>query len=139
MDNFNSEFDLTEKVSVDAIAETLIRAADRIYKYHISIAFGQEPPEGFEAGNKDYQQKILDLVSPMVKEYQQTKQITATTAGSVIALLSKGKVTPSEALALLSIIKKKVDVEEDELALKLKKDLIKQLDREEINENKCKK
>lgn len=139
MEDFNSEFDLTEKVSVEDIAETLIRAAARIYRYHISIAFGQEPPDGFEAGNKDYQQKIIDQVSPMIKEYQQTKQITANTAGSVITLLSKGKVTPSEALALLSIIKKKVDVEEDELALKLKKDLIKQLDREESDENKLKK
>ena len=130
MEDFKSEFDLTEKVSVEDIAETLIRAAARIYRYHISIAFGQEPPPGFETGNKDYQQKIIDQVSPMIKEYQQTKQITANTSGSVITLLSKGKITPSEALSLLSIIKKKVDVEEDELALKLKKDLIKQLDKE---------
>jgi len=136
MEEFNAEFDLTEKVSIEDIAETLIRAASRIFQYHISIAFGQEPPEGFESGNKDYQQKILDQVSPMIKEYQQTKQLTATSANSVITLLSRGKVTPTEALALLGVIKKRVDVEEDELALRLKKDLIKQIDRENKNADK---
>jgi len=131
MAKFNDELDDERKVAVGDIAEKLIRAADRIHDYHISIALGLDPPEGFEQGNKDYQQKILDLVSPMIKDYQQVKSITANTASSVIALLGKGKITPSEAITLLKVIQTKVETDEAEMALKLKKDLIRQLGKED--------
>jgi len=131
MEKFNEEFDLTEKVTIGDIAETLIRAAARIHKYHISIAFGQDPPEGFEKGNKDYQQKILSTVEPLLKNYQEIKAITANSAGAVVRLLGAGKITATEAISLLNVIKTKVEVEEDELALRYKKQLIKEVDAEE--------
>lgn len=128
--DFNEKFDDNEMVTIEELAEQLIRAAKRIQEYHISIAFGMDPPDGFERGNIDFQDKILDQVRPMIREYQQTKQITANTASSVIRLLSKGKITPGESVSLLKMLREKMAVEEGEIELNLKKKLIKEVDSE---------
>jgi deoxyribodipyrimidine photolyase len=118
-------------VTIASMAEKLIKAADRIIDMQIAIALGGDMPEGFEKGNKDYQQKILDYITPMIKEYQQTKNITAKSANQVVGMLKKGEVTPTEALNLLRVVKEKIKLEEDELAFRIKKQLIKAVDTEE--------
>lgn len=133
MEKFDSPLG-KKQVAIGQIAEELIRAADRIYRYRISVALGQDPPEGFERGNKDFQQSILDTVEPFLKDYQQTKNINANTSGEVISLLKKGRVTPNEAFALLKLIKEKITVEEAELSHDLKKSLLEQLEEEDDSE-----
>jgi deoxyribodipyrimidine photolyase len=127
-----------DSVAIESIAEKLIKAADRIYDYHMGIAFGYEPPENFEKGNKEYQQKILDLVTPMITEYQQTKNISAKSANQVVALLAKGKISPKDAITLLGVVKAKLSVEELELELQYKKDLIKAVEKEENKDDEDK-
>jgi hypothetical protein len=128
MEKFNSE--LTRKATIKDIAENLIKAADRIYRYYIGIALGQEPPEGFEQGNKDYQTQILAQVGPMLKDYQQTQKINADSSGAVIDLLKNGKVTPRDAIDLLKVISTKLSVEEDEMQHKIKRELMEEIEKE---------
>ena len=117
-----------KRSSLDEIAEDLIDAAHVIHKYHIGIALGQDPPEGFEKGNKEYQHMILETVEPLLKKYEETKNINATSSNEVINLLKTGKVKPQEALQLLSLISMRTKVEEEELKLQLKKEIMESLD-----------
>jgi Glu-tRNA(Gln) amidotransferase subunit E-like FAD-binding protein len=131
---FNDPFDKKKDsfVSIGTIAEKLIWAADRIVDYEIAIALGYEMPEGFERGNKDYQAKILEKVKPMIESYQQTKEIDANSANQVVGLLAKGKITAGEAHSLLKVVREKIRLEEDEIAFAIKKQLLEQVDKEDV-------
>ena len=113
---------------VDEIAEKLISVANRIYDYRIAIALGEKPDEALNQGYVEYQQYIIDLVEPMIKDYQQSKNIDAKSASEVIKLLGRGKVTPKEAIELLTVIGKTIEVEEKELKKALQKTLMEAID-----------
>ena len=133
-ERFDAPLDEKTIVSIGSIAENLIRAADRIHRYRIAIALGQEMPEGFEKGNKDFQNEILQQVNPLIRDYQQEKAINAATSADVVNLLAKGKITPNEAIALLSVLKSKMQVEENELLLEVKKQLLEEIEEGEEEE-----
>ncbi len=130
MEPLNEKFDENKRVTIESIAEQMIKAADRILRYHIDIALGFEPPENFEKGNTQFQDKIINFVKPMIDTYKQSKEIDANSSGTVITLLSKGKISPAEAISLLSVIKQRIQVEETEIVLQLKKDMIQAVDDE---------
>lgn len=114
-----------ENQSVDQIAENLISVAKRIYDYRIAVALGEKPREALNRGFVEYQQYIISLVEPMILDYQQAKNIDAKSANEVIKLLGKGKVTPKEAIELLNVVGKTIEVEEKELRNMLQKALLK--------------
>lgn len=124
-----------ETQDITEIAENLISVAKRIYDYRIAIALGEKPKEALNHGFIDYQQYIIDLVEPMIKDYQQTKNIDAKSASEVIKLLGKGKVTPREAIELLTVIGKTIEVEEKEMKKELQKTLLDAVDNKD--NNKC--
>ncbi|MDX1699835.1 MAG: hypothetical protein R3250_04405 [Melioribacteraceae bacterium] len=119
------------KTSIEEIAEDLLAAAHMIHTYHISIALGGELPENFEKGNKEYQQRILDAVKPMLDSYEQVKEISAKNSDDVITLLKRGKIKPKEAIELLKLVKMKAEVEVEEMENELKKQLLEAVDEEE--------
>lgn len=134
-DGMKSLNDKLKRVNIEDIAEDLIAAAHRIHQYRITIALGQDPPEGFEKGNKDYQQMIVEQVAPFIENYEQNQMISANSSSAVVTLLSKGKISPKDAIALLTVLKTKMIVEQDEMELSLKKKLIKEIDNEEKRKN----
>lgn len=125
---------LGERVEVADIAEKMIRAANQIYDYKIAMAFGLEPPEDFEKGNPDRQAEILAIVEPFLEQYEQIREIEASTSEEVISLLSKGKISPKEAIELLKFLKTKIEVEGKELEQEVKSLLIKKVEDEEAND-----
>jgi len=117
------------KVTIECIAEKLIEAANKIYEFRISCAIGDFPPAGtlMNHGDKKAQDVILALVEPMIKNYQQTRNIEAKTTQEVVKLLQKGKVTIKESIELLKLIGTKIEVESKEMEAKMKEALLKQL------------
>ena len=124
----NAPFDGRKNVTIETIAQHILVAADRIYRYHITVALGQEQPEGVAGGDIKFQQKILKVVEPMLKDYQESKKLDASSSGEVIKLLSKGKINANEALSLLKVIQTKIQVEEAELEQDLLNEVLTEID-----------
>lgn len=92
-----------------------------------------EIPEGLPEDYFNYDHgkldEVVEIVRPLLKAAQQTRKVEAETSQDVIKLISKGKITMTEAVELMSLVKLRTSVEEQELTLQMKKDLINNLDK----------
>lgn len=115
---------MNSKKSLNDVVDDLIPVIGKILEYKAGVALGEEPPEESHKFQKKEMDEILKLATPLIQGVQASRQITANTSAEVVVLLSNGKVTPTEAVALLKLVKEKVDVEKAELEQKLRKELI---------------
>ena len=113
-----------QKTNINDIVDSLVDTVSEIVKYRSGIAMGLEPPEGHEMYNKDEQLFLLDLVKPLFKTAQETKHVEAKSSADVVQLLARGQISVDEAASILSIIKTRLDVEEKEMQIGLKKTLL---------------
>lgn len=113
------------KTTINDILDELLETAHKILKYQVGIAFGQEPPEGHELYNSKQQHALLDMIKPMLNQAEQTKALNVKSSAEVVKMLKQGKVSVDEAMKLLQLIDKQVQVEGAELKLGLKRDAAK--------------
>ena len=113
------------KTTINDILDELLETAHRVLKYQIGVAFGVDPPEGSELYNSKEQHRLLDMIKPMLHQAEQTKQINAKSSTEVVKMLKQGKISVDEAMKILTLIDKQVQVEGAELKLGLKKDAAK--------------
>ena len=113
------------KTTINDILDELLETAHRVLKYQVGIAFGEEPPEGHELYNHKEQHVLLDMIKPMLHSAEQTKSLNIKSSAEVVKMLKQGRISVDEAMKILRLIDKQVQVEGAEIKLDLKKDAAK--------------
>ena len=114
-----------EKPNLSDIVDCLVEETYNILKWRIiaskNIIVRDEEeahalglPSGWFSYDHKELNKIVDMVKPMLKDAQSTRKIEAQTALEVVQLMQKGKVSISDAMSLMTLIKAKVEVQEKE-------------------------
>lgn len=88
--------------------ENFIEKASLLLEYQLALAIGtpiEDLPLDYHAISSANTPKLLDELFPMLHEIQVTNKIEAETTKDVIALIKTGKVSLSEAMQLINIIK----------------------------------
>lgn len=115
---------LKPKSSLNEVVDDLVEVTSKILKHKAGVALGDEPSEESHMYNKEEMEKILKLMTPLIQGVQASRQITANTSAEVVNLLAEGKVSAAEALALLKMVKEKVDIEAKEMEHEIKKGIL---------------
>ena len=115
---------MTNKTNLNDVVDDLVLVTAKILKYKAGVAMGEEPPDGSHSYNTKEMDEILKLMTPLIHGVQASRQITANTSSEVVNLLADGKVSATEALALLKMVKEKVDIETKEMEYNIKKEMI---------------
>lgn len=114
-----------EKPNLSDIVDCLVEETYNILKWRIiaskNVIIRDEeearalglPPDWFSYDHKELN-KIVDMVKPMLKDAQSTRKIEAQTALEVVQLMQKGKISISDAMSLMTLIKTQVEVQEKE-------------------------
>lgn len=118
------------KRHISDIVDTVVDGAYEIMQFRLLLALGkhEELPENYINYDMDEQNKILELVKPLLATATQTRKVEAETARGVVSLIAKGKIDFNEAIKLMNMVKIKVDIEEKELSVKLKNKMMELVD-----------
>ena len=76
-------------------------------------------PEGYENYDHIKLEAILRMAEPLLKDAQATRKLEAQSSNEIIKLIGKGKVSLADAIKLMSLMKIKLEVEEQEAKKKL--------------------
>lgn len=126
------------KKNLNDIVDKLVDQTYHILDWKIIAATNvlagmDEVPDGLPEDYFNYDlgklDEVVEIVRPLLKAAQQTRKVEAETSKDVIKLISQGKITMTEAVDLMSLVKLRTSVEEQELTLQMKKDLIDSLDK----------
>ena len=112
-----------QRLSLNEVVDDLVVVVAKILAHKGRVALGEEPAEEDYKYNKSAMNEILELAKPLIQSTQASRSITANTSAEVVNMLSEGKVTPAEGIALLKLIKEKVEAETKELEHQLRKEL----------------
>lgn len=111
-------------MDINDIVDSLIEVTAKILMYKAGVALGEEPPENSHKYQKQEMSEILKLATPLIQNAQVSRSLNAQSSQEVIQLLSGGKITPNEAVALLKLVKERVEVESKEMEHKLKQEIM---------------
>jgi len=109
---------MTKKKNLSDITDELIQLGYRIIVCRGKMAFGEDVDDKI---NEPEQNRILDLIKPLIKDSEHTKKVQADSVKDVVTMLSNGKITVTEAIKFMTLIKSKLEVEEKEISVQLQK------------------
>lgn len=120
------------KKGLGDIVDQVISTSWEILDYRAKIAMGKydQLPENYIDFNEKEQQKIIELVKPLLSTQALTKKINAETSKDIIKLISKGKISLTEAKELMQLTGARLEVEEKEMKVAMTKKMMTMLDEE---------
>ena len=117
------------------ILDAVVDKAYQIIQWKIIAATEQRVSEdqfklvsGLPVGYMNFDHEILDsilnMVKPLLSSAQQTRKVEAETAKDIVRLIKEGKLTIDEAMKLMTLTKKKIEVENEEAKAKLQQQFL---------------
>jgi len=100
-----------DEISLNAISEKLIEAANVITDHRIAIALGKEVNSNSIFYNSSESEWILKQVEPMIRALEQTKKIHVQHMKDVTQLVGKGKLSLTEAKSYMELVTKQTTMD----------------------------
>ncbi len=109
------------------VIDKIVESAFRVVEYKSAIAFNEvdDLDEGYTLYNNDAMDYIVNLAKPLLTTAGQTKKIEAQSAAGVLKMLASGKLSPTEASAMMMMLKNKVELEDKEMQAQMQEKLMK--------------
>jgi hypothetical protein len=130
-----------ESKSKSDVADLLVNNAYKILNWRYIDATSQKVPgtieevdglpEGYQYFDQDELSKIVELVKPMLKDAQTTKKVEAENSQEVLKLISSGKISVNDGIKLMSLLKTKLELEEQEKKAELQEQMLNIINEEE--------
>jgi len=115
---------MKNKTSINDVVDELIAATAKILTHKARVALGEEPSEDAHKFCKNEMAEILKIATPLIQACQVSRGLEANSSSEVVKMLSEGKITPAEAVALLKLVKDKVEVEAKEMEHQIKMEIV---------------
>lgn len=121
------------------VVDTLVHNAYNILNWKFISAtqqiIGEETeakglPKGYYNFDFVKLEQIVKMVEPLLKDAQATRKVEAQSANEIIRLIGTGKISITEAMKLMALMKVKLEVEEKETKLSLQKQMLSLINQE---------
>ncbi len=118
---------MTKKHITD-ILDLLVDTAYQVLEWKITFAMNiEEINEDIPMGYLNFDHKrldeIVDIIKPLLQKAQQVRELEAKNSQDILKMLGSGKISANEARGLLSLMKEKLIVEEQETKTKIAKQI----------------
>lgn len=108
------------------IVELIVNKTHQIIEWRIYDALLEKDklPEQYYHFDHKKLEEILAMTKPLLSSAQQTRKIEAETSKNIISAITSGKLSIDDATKLMAMTKLKLEVEDKEISINIKKKMI---------------